>query len=184
LIYIILTPDQEKNTNAPKKETKEEAKKDDDDNVQIIEKQLQELDINQEESNPWEKLKFLELNFHVDELIIGLKNHKYKNIVFMTGAGISVSAGIPDFRSPGIGLYARLAKLNLPKTELIFDLDYFKKNPKPFYEASKELFGYKAKPVTSHYFQRIIQEKGLLRWIFTQNIDSLELDAGWVCYLS
>ena len=32
----------------------------------------------------------------------------------MTGAGISVSAGIPDFRSPKTGLYANLQKYNLP----------------------------------------------------------------------
>jgi len=32
----------------------------------------------------------------------------------MTGAGISVSAGIPDFRSPETGLYANLQKYNLP----------------------------------------------------------------------
>jgi hypothetical protein len=42
----------------------------------------------------------------LDELAERLKNGEYKNIAIMAGAGISVSAGIPDFRSPGCGLYS------------------------------------------------------------------------------
>ena len=50
------------------------------------------------------------------------------NIVVMTGAGLSTAAGIPDFRSPGTGLYSQLAKYNLPYPESIFTLDYFRVN--------------------------------------------------------
>lgn len=56
----------------------------------------------------------------------------------LTGAGISVSAGIPDFRSPKTGLYAQLSKYNLPRAEAVFDLTYFLQNPKPFYMVAKE----------------------------------------------
>jgi NAD-dependent SIR2 family protein deacetylase len=54
----------------------------------------------------------------------------------MAGAGISVSAGIPDFRSPGSGLYSQLEKYNLPEPEAVFDIKFFKKNPEPFFKVS------------------------------------------------
>ena len=44
----------------------------------------------------------------------GLKEGKFKRILVMTGAGISVSAGIPDFRTPGSGLYDNLQEYDLP----------------------------------------------------------------------
>ena len=49
-----------------------------------------------------------------------------KKVLFMTGAGISTAAGIPDFRSPVTGLYANLEKYDLPYAEAVFSLDYFK----------------------------------------------------------
>lgn len=45
-----------------------------------------------------------------------LKRHK--KILVMCGAGISVAAGIPDFRTPKIGLYSNLEKYNLPSLKL------------------------------------------------------------------
>jgi NAD-dependent histone deacetylase SIR2 len=42
------------------------------------------------------------------KLVDGLRESKYQKIVVLTGAGISVSAGIPDFRSPESGLYANI----------------------------------------------------------------------------
>jgi len=49
-----------------------------------------------------------------------LKEGKFKKILVMTGAGISVSAGIPDFRSPKTGVYDNLKDYNLPTPEALF----------------------------------------------------------------
>ena len=38
---------------------------------------------------------------------------------------------------PGTGLYSQLAKYNLPQPEAVFELDFFRKNPKPFYLLAK-----------------------------------------------
>ena len=56
-----------------------------------------------------------------DMLVQNLKEGKYKNVIVMCGAGISTSAGIPDFRSPSAGLYFKLRKYNLPYPEAVFE---------------------------------------------------------------
>ncbi|OCT91650.1 hypothetical protein XELAEV_18014709mg [Xenopus laevis] len=105
-------------------------------------------------------------------------SEKCKNVICMVGAGISTSAGIPDFRSPGSGLYSNLQKYNLPYPEAIFQIGYFKENPEPFFALARELFPGQFKPTICHYFMRLLKEKGLLLRCYSQNIDTLERVAG------
>ncbi|MED6291302.1 NAD-dependent protein deacetylase sirtuin-2 [Characodon lateralis] len=107
-----------------------------------------------------------------------INSGKCKNIICMVGAGISTSAGIPDFRSPDKGLYANLQKYNLPYPEAIFQIDYFKKHPEPFFALARELYPGQFKPTICHYFIKMLKDKGLLRRCYTQNIDTLERVAG------
>ncbi|NXO46041.1 SIR2 deacetylase, partial [Locustella ochotensis] len=107
-----------------------------------------------------------------------LKSDRCKNIVCMVGAGISTSAGIPDFRSPGTGLYSNLQSYDLPYPEAIFEIGFFKKHPEPFFALARELYPGQFKPTVCHYFMRLLQDKGLLLRCYTQNIDTLERVAG------
>ncbi|XP_037773267.1 NAD-dependent protein deacetylase sirtuin-2-like [Penaeus monodon] len=86
--------------------------------------------------------------------------------------------GIPDFRTPGTGLYSNLEKYNLPFPEAIFDIEYFRNNPKPFFVLAKELYPGSFAPTPSHWFIRLLHDKGLLLRHYTQNIDTLEHVAG------
>ncbi|KAJ5150886.1 NAD-dependent protein deacetylase hst2-1 [Penicillium canariense] len=107
-----------------------------------------------------------------------IQQHDVKRIVVMVGAGISTSAGIPDFRSPDTGLYANLAFLDLEEPEDVFDISFFRENPKPFYALAKELYPGRYRPTVAHSFIKLLYDKGLLLKHFTQNIDCLERQAG------
>ncbi|KAF4617784.1 hypothetical protein D9613_006168 [Agrocybe pediades] len=107
-----------------------------------------------------------------------IKSNDCKNIVLMIGAGVSTSAGIPDFRSPETGLYSNLARLNLPHPEAVFEIGFFRRNPVPFYTLAHELYPGKFRPTPTHSFIRLLSEKSLLHTCFTQNIDTLERRAG------
>uniref|UniRef100_A0A146ZS82 NAD-dependent protein deacetylase sirtuin-3, mitochondrial n=1 Tax=Fundulus heteroclitus TaxID=8078 RepID=A0A146ZS82_FUNHE len=97
-----------------------------------------------------------------------------KNVLVVAGAGISTPSGIPDFRTPGTGLYANLEKYNIPYPEAIFNIDYFSNDPQPFFSLAKALYPGCHRPNYIHYFLRMLHHKGLLLRLYTQNIDGLE----------
>ncbi|KAM9854964.1 NAD-dependent protein deacetylase sirtuin-3 [Aulostomus maculatus] len=107
-----------------------------------------------------------------------LKLGRCKNVVVVAGAGISTASGIPDFRTPGTGLYANLEKYNIPYPEAIFNIDYFSNDPQPFFSLAKALYPGSHRPNYIHYFIRMLHHKGLLLRMYTQNIDGLEKMCG------
>ncbi|KAF2364973.1 Sirtuin family [Trinorchestia longiramus] len=114
----------------------------------------------------------------VDGIVDFMKSDKCRNVITMAGAGISTSAGIPDFRSPGSGLYNNLQKYNLAYPEAIFELTFFRKNPQPFFTLAKELYPGSFNPTPCHFFIKLLENKGFLLRHYTQNIDTLEHVAG------
>ncbi|MBN3295822.1 SIR1 deacetylase, partial [Amia calva] len=102
-----------------------------------------------------------------------------KKIIVLTGAGVSVSCGIPDFRSRD-GIYARLAIdfPDLPDPQAMFDIEYFRRDPRPFFKFAKEIYPGQFQPSPCHRFISMLDKQGKLLRNYTQNIDTLEQVAG------
>eukprot|EP00736_Rhodelphis_marinus_P001387 Rmarinus@m.25883 len=99
------------------------------------------------------------------------------SVMVLTGAGISVSCGIPDFRSEN-GLYSMMDEYSLPEPQMMFDIEYFRIDPNPFFKFAKKIYPGNYFPSKAHRFIRALKDKGKLLRNYTQNIDTLEQVAG------
>jgi len=106
---------------------------------------------------------------HASELI----KNSHRTVV-LTGAGISTPSGIPDFRSPGIGLWTRYLPME------VASLTAFRYNPELFYKWLHPLAGHmlSAQPNPAHIALANLQNAGYISTIITQNIDGLHTRAG------
>jgi NAD-dependent deacetylase len=97
-------------------------------------------------------------------------------IVLLSGAGMSTSAGLPDFRGPN-GIYRQQMGV---EPEMIFDIGWFRKDPAFFYEFHREFLRslQKIEPTFSHRFFANLEKEGKMSGIITQNIDALHQRAG------
>lgn len=119
----------------------------------------------------------------LDSIVNLLKDRK--NIAVLLGAGISVSCGIPDFRTKGSGLYSTLdaEDLGISCPEELFDASFFHENPRPFYKFARNLYyprgiNEPVHPSDSHKLLALLDAKKMLRRCYSQNIDGLEEMAG------
>jgi NAD-dependent deacetylase len=94
--------------------------------------------------------------------------------VALTGAGISVPSGIPDFRSPGTGLWTKVDPMK------VAHIDAFHRDTRRFWEYYRPRFETLAdkEPNGAHRALAALEERGLLEAVITQNIDLLHRKAG------
>jgi NAD-dependent deacetylase len=94
--------------------------------------------------------------------------------VVLTGAGISVPSGIPDFRTPGTGLWENVDPME------VAHIDAWRRDPDRFWSFYGERFAslVDKQPNDAHLALAELERRGLVRAVITQNIDRLHRLAG------
>jgi NAD-dependent deacetylase len=94
--------------------------------------------------------------------------------VALTGAGISVPSGIPDFRTPETGLWAKVDPME------VAHIDVFERDPERFWSYYRPRFNTLGdkRPNRGHEALAEIERRGLLAGVITQNIDRLHRAGG------
>ena len=97
-----------------------------------------------------------------------------RSVVALTGAGISVPSGIPDFRSPGTGLWEKVDPME------VAHIDAWRRDPERFWHFYGDRFqALKDKePNGAHRALVELERRGVLDAVVTQNIDMLHRKAG------
>ena len=96
------------------------------------------------------------------------------SVVALTGAGISVPSGIPDFRTPGTGLWANVDPME------VAHIDVLRRDPERFWRFYGDRFQTleHKRPNEAHRALARLERAGLLDAVITQNIDRLHDRAG------
>jgi NAD-dependent deacetylase len=96
------------------------------------------------------------------------------SVVALTGAGISVPSGIPDFRSPGTGMWENVDPMK------VAHIDVFRRDPETFWRFYGQRFHAleDKRPNGAHDALATLEREGMLDAVITQNIDQLHRLAG------
>jgi len=113
------------------------------------------------------------MNKKINKLENLIKNSNFT--VVLSGAGVSTSAGIPDFRGKN-GIY-KTGEYDAAKT---FEYRYFVNDPSHFFKFSHDYMKKieNIKPTYTHKFLARLEKNNMLDFIITQNIDGLHQKAG------
>ena len=96
------------------------------------------------------------------------------SVVALTGAGISAPSGIPDFRTPGTGLWENVDPME------VAHIDVFRRDPERFWHFYGHRFASlrDKRPTGAHAALVALEQAGQLDAVVTQNIDGLHAAAG------
>ncbi len=97
-----------------------------------------------------------------------------ESTVALTGAGVSVPSGIPDFRTPGKGLWEKVDPMS------VATIDAFHRDTKRFWDFYRPRFHMLTdkQPNPAHEALAELERRGLLEAVITQNIARLHRKAG------
>ncbi|MCP4540950.1 MAG: NAD-dependent deacylase [Chloroflexi bacterium] len=97
-----------------------------------------------------------------------------RHAVALTGAGSSTMSGIPDFRSPGSGMWEHANPMEVASVYA------FRRHPEQFYAWIRPMVEtlLVADPNPGHWALAELEAGGWLKAIITQNIDDLHQQAG------
>ena len=102
-------------------------------------------------------------------------------------------AGIPDFRTPGTGLYDNLQKYDLPSPQAIFEMSYFRERPDAFYRLAAEedyseggehslrqtILHSKFRMLVEDRIGVLLEDRGFTATGFLERIQEVENKPGW-----
>jgi NAD-dependent deacetylase len=97
-----------------------------------------------------------------------------RSALVLTGAGVSVPSGIPDFRSPGTGIWEKVNPME------VAHIDAFRRQPDRFWHFYGERFAslVDKQPNAAHEAIAELERRGVIRGVVTQNVDRLHRRAG------
>lgn len=107
------------------------------------------------------------------DVLAGLLREAERAVV-LTGAGISVPSGIPDFRSPGTGMWEGVDPLE------VAHVDAWRRDPDRFWTFYGQRFAslVDKRPNRAHAVVAELEREGRIRGVITQNVDRLHRAAG------
>jgi len=97
-----------------------------------------------------------------------------KRIVFFTGAGISTESGIPDFRSPGTGLWTKMKPIQFQ--DFMASDDVRQESWRRRFESERVMEN--ARPNRGHHAVAQLVNAGKASAVITQNVDNLHQNSG------